>query len=606
MLRRWLLGAGVAGLLAVLAGLLAQPTSSAPPVRPERQVLGSVLYGATGSGGVTGTLYTINPVNAAATPIGAITSISGPLGLTGLAVHPQTGVLYGMTSRNTFAGGNSLSNYLVTIDKLTAVATVIGQAITSGNIADISFRSDGTLYGYGRDGNGSMLFTVNLLTGLATPVGPPGAFSGGSGFGLTFRPLTGGADQLFLTPDNYFDQTGRLFSINPANGVATFVITVTHTITNPQDNIKALTLDPGSTLLLGVYAAEENPPNPSLLVDIDTTTGVMTSRGALPGNMDALAIEILQATPTATATSTGTTTSTPTATGTPPPTGTATGTPVATATATPTETPPATPTGTTTATPVPATSTPTATAVPPTATATPVPPTASATATTVPATATATPPAPTATATATSTPLAPTSTATAVPPTATVTATTVGNASVVASKATIDLNGGELLPGDTVEFAVTLTNQGSGLAAAVVLLDPIPANTSYVAGSLNVSAGANAGPKTDPAGDDQAEYDGVNNRVVFRLGTGATAVAGGLLNAGQSTTLRFQVRVNATTPVGTVVNNQATATFLNLATGATSSTSAAAPAPVVPEFSPLWLFATGLLALGWHLRSRRR
>ena len=138
----------------------------------------------------------------------------------------------------------------------------------------------------------------------------------------------------------------------------------------------------------------------------------------------------------------------------------------------------------------------------------------------------------------------------------------------------------------------------------VVLLDPIPAGTSYQPGSLAVVTGANAGPKTDPPSDDQAEYDGVANRVVFRLGTGATATSGGTLAGGQSTSARFQVRVTAAQ--GATIANQASVTFVNVATGATASTSGtAAPAPVVPEL-PVWLlFGSGLLALGTWAGRRR-
>jgi len=93
--------------------------------------------------------------------------------------------------------------------------------------------------------------------------------------------------------------------------------------------------------------------------------------------------------------------------------------------------------------------------------------------------------------------------------------------------------------------------------------------------------------------------------VVFRLGSGATATAGGTLGTGQSASVRFQVRVTA--GVGTSIANQASATYVNVATGATVSTSgSAAPAPVVPEL-PVWaLFGSGLPALGWFARRRRR
>ena len=189
----------------------------------------------------------------------------------------------------------------------------------------------------------------------------------------------------------------------------------------------------------------------------------------------------------------------------------------------------------------------------------------------------------------------------------TVSATTaVGTANRTIVKQTVDLNGGDLLPGDVVEYTITVTNQGTGAASNVVLLDPIPAGSTYQAGSLAIATGANAGVKTDPAGDDQAEYDGVVNRVVFRLGSGATVVTGGVLNAGESSAGRFRVRINPTTPVGSRLNNQATVTFVNVAPGGSGSAAGATgPAPVVPELPTWLLFGSGLLALGWCRRRRR-
>jgi uncharacterized repeat protein (TIGR01451 family) len=133
------------------------------------------------------------------------------------------------------------------------------------------------------------------------------------------------------------------------------------------------------------------------------------------------------------------------------------------------------------------------------------------------------------------------------------------------NKRMTDLNGGVLVPGDIVQVDITATNSGQDGASSMVLTDPIPANTTFVPGSLVVTSGPNAGAKSDAAGDDQAEFDTANNRVVFRLGSGANASTGGTLGpAGQSTSnssVRFQVRVNPGTPGGSVISNVATAGF---------------------------------------------
>lgn len=134
-------------------------------------------------------------------------------------------------------------------------------------------------------------------------------------------------------------------------------------------------------------------------------------------------------------------------------------------------------------------------------------------------------------------------------------------------KSFTDLNGGEIVAGDVIEYEIALTNTGQDAAANLVFVDPIPANTTYVAGSLQIVAGANAGAKTDGPGDDQAEFDGVGNRVVFRLGSGASGAAGGMFAIGDTATVRFRVSVNGDTPNRTVIVNQGSSTFTGLTTG---------------------------------------
>ena len=140
---------------------------------------------------------------------------------------------------------------------------------------------------------------------------------------------------------------------------------------------------------------------------------------------------------------------------------------------------------------------------------------------------------------------------------------------VVATKTETDLTNtsGPVQPGDVIQYDVTVSNTGQDGAKNVVLTDPIPANTQYVPGTLQIVSGANAGPKTDAPGDDQAEHSSANNNVVFQLGTGANATTGGTLAIGASTTISFEVRVNQNTPDMTVVNNQATITAVGVTSG---------------------------------------
>ena len=145
------------------------------------------------------------------------------------------------------------------------------------------------------------------------------------------------------------------------------------------------------------------------------------------------------------------------------------------------------------------------------------------------------------------------------------TALEVGEPAVALTKSVTDLNGAPVRPGDTLQYTVTATNSDRDGAILTQALDPIPAGASYVPGSLEIFSGPNAGLKTDAPGDDQANFNPLENRVLFRLGAGASATAGGRLGAsGQadsSTSFRFRVRVDPAADDGLVVSNQASVTY---------------------------------------------
>ncbi len=137
-----------------------------------------------------------------------------------------------------------------------------------------------------------------------------------------------------------------------------------------------------------------------------------------------------------------------------------------------------------------------------------------------------------------------------------------------------DLNGGQPEAGDVLEYTMVVTNQADAAtpddAKNVILTDAIPANTTYKPGSLTIVTGANVGAKSDGAGNDQAEYSSANKEVVFRLGTGANGSNGGTLAANASTTVRFQVTVNAGVADGTTLFNQAIVGYRKATLGTTN------------------------------------
>ncbi|MBA3780411.1 MAG: DUF11 domain-containing protein [Nocardioides sp.] len=114
--------------------------------------------------------------------------------------------------------------------------------------------------------------------------------------------------------------------------------------------------------------------------------------------------------------------------------------------------------------------------------------------------------------------------------------------------------------GDTLGYSMTFSNTGDDAATNAIISDQLPTSTTYVPGSLRVTAGANVGAKTDATGDDQGEYVAASRTVRMRVGTGANATAGGRLGPAATTTVTFQVRVDATA-AGTSLANTASLAY---------------------------------------------
>jgi clumping factor A len=126
------------------------------------------------------------------------------------------------------------------------------------------------------------------------------------------------------------------------------------------------------------------------------------------------------------------------------------------------------------------------------------------------------------------------------------------------TKTFVDLNGGGIFRNDILEYTITAPNSGNDTALGVVLTDPLPTGITYIPGTLQISAGDNAGVKTDAAGDDQGEYNASTRTLTVRLGVGANATNGGTMAPGASASIKFQARVETDGP--TIIANQATIT----------------------------------------------
>ena len=116
--------------------------------------------------------------------------------------------------------------------------------------------------------------------------------------------------------------------------------------------------------------------------------------------------------------------------------------------------------------------------------------------------------------------------------------------------------GGAVRVGDTLRYETTVRNVGSSPALQTVVGNTLPTTLQYVLGSLTVGGTA----RTDAAGDDVGQS--VNSVITARLGTGATATAGGALAQNNEMKYSFRAIVQSSA-AGTTIDYMPTATSVN-------------------------------------------
>ncbi|HEY1769639.1 MAG TPA: hypothetical protein VGG02_05235 [Chthoniobacterales bacterium] len=250
------------GLVAILFLSLSTLTVSAAPKEK------NVLYAATGTFGVQGVLYTLNPkTGALLTTVGPLNDASGHnYGLTGLRYDAMNGILYGATTTDSTTD----PNYLVTVNPTTAQVTPIGPF---GNfLTDIAINPKTGLM-YGVSGNNQKFYTVNIQTGVATQIGSTGiGFQNGGGLASTTTGLLYGANNF------------SFYTYNKANGKATLV-----GLTLLPDLVKALAFDPTNTLYGMEGGGGTDNTHLRFLVTINRSTGLGVEIGDSINDLDALA-----------------------------------------------------------------------------------------------------------------------------------------------------------------------------------------------------------------------------------------------------------------------------------------------------------------------------
>lgn len=103
--------------------------------------------------------------------------------------------------------------------------------------------------------------------------------------------------------------------------------------------------------------------------------------------------------------------------------------------------------------------------------------------------------------------------------------TVAKSASVTAPAVYIGNGGGatDPVPGAKITYTITYGNTGGGAASSVVIVDPIPANTTYLAGSILLNAVGN----TDAVGGDECDYNGSN---ALSVTCNIASLGGGTIN----------------------------------------------------------------------------
>ena len=141
----------------------------------------------------------------------------------------------------------------------------------------------------------------------------------------------------------------------------------------------------------------------------------------------------------------------------------------------------------------------------------------------------------------------------------------VGNAPLLFAPKSVVLgndvaSNGIVDPLDTLHYTIVVMNNGNVPATAATLSDAVPANTTYVAGS------------TLQNGLAVADGPGSSSPLIGGLAISSSdltpplpAPGAGVLSPGQSATIEFDLLVNAGTPPGTLISNQAIVATAELA-----------------------------------------
>ena len=213
-----------------------------------------------------GSLYRVDPGKGSIELIGPLRIEGVPIGVTGLADDPATGVLYGITAE----ASPNYPHSLVTIDIGTAAAKFVGDI--GAPATDIAFGPHGNLYTWLRLTR--QLAIVDTSDGAAQPIGPAGPPTETAALTIDAN------DRAYLT---IAGATGTLDTIDTNSGLITPGPRIAGA---PFQGINSLTVTPGGRL----FAVNTNLGRPAstMLIAIDPASGAVSQIVPLPNDADAL------------------------------------------------------------------------------------------------------------------------------------------------------------------------------------------------------------------------------------------------------------------------------------------------------------------------------
>ena len=225
----------------------------------------AVLYAASGTFGVQGILYTLDPATGAVlTTVGPLNDAAGNnYGITGLKYHPATGIFYGATGHQSPTN----PNFLVIVDPATALVTPIGPLGVGVLLTDIAIDpTTGIMYGLSEFNQN--FYTIDTSTGQAVQTGSTGIPVVNQG-GLAVD----GRGALFGVSDFSF------YRFNKTTGMATLIGP-----TGLRNLVKAADFNPSNVFYGLEGGGGVDYTHFRWLDTCDVTTGNCTRVGQIPVN----------------------------------------------------------------------------------------------------------------------------------------------------------------------------------------------------------------------------------------------------------------------------------------------------------------------------------